>query len=172
MAGKPKSGPRAAARRPAFATWSKVFLAELAATSNVAASARKAGVERSAAYDARRTSPEFNRQWQEALCEGYDHLEMDLLHRLRTGEVKPPAGAKKGTRTFDNATAFRLLAAHRDSAARQRAVRSNRDAAAIVESINRKLGLMRQRLIAQQEPQGPVIDQPIDSAPVGDNGAQ
>ena len=161
MADRKSSGARAAAsaeRKPPFAKWSRKFLAELASTSNVAASARAAGIDRTAAYDARRSNPEFSRQWQEALCEGYDHLEMDLLHRLRTGEIKPPAGAKKASRTFDNATAFRLLAAHRDSAARQRAVRSNRDAAMIVESINRKLGLMRQRMIAQADPDGVVIE--------------
>ena len=136
------------ARAPTFAQWSKVFLAELAATSNVAASCRKAGVFTSTVYDARRNRPEFNRAWQQALCEGYDHLEMDLLHRLRTGEIKPAAGAKKGVRTFDNATSLRLLAAHKDSVTRQRAVRSHADAEAIVQQINAKLEQMRQRRLA------------------------
>ena len=78
---------------------------------------------------------------------------MELLHRLRTGEVKPASSAKRGFRAFDNATAFRLLAAHRESAARQRAIRSNEDAEAIVLSINAKLERMRQRMLAP-----PVID--------------
>lgn len=138
--------PRPAAlRKPSSPKWSKTFLAELAATSNVSAAARKARIATATAYDARRNNPEFNRKWQQALCEGYDHLEMELLHRLRSGEVKPPTGAKRGTRTFDNATAFRLLAVHRDSAARQRAINSNQDAASIVLSINAKLDLMRER---------------------------
>lgn len=125
--------------------WRKLFLAELAATSNVTASARAAKVSTSTAYEARRADPEFYRQWQEALCEGYDHLEMTLLQRLREGEIKPPAAARRGTRVFDNATAFRLLTAHRESAARQRATVENRNTEAILDSINAKIERMRSR---------------------------
>jgi hypothetical protein len=163
MADNAKSGRRALAAavpKPSFAKWSKAFLSELVATSNVTASAKIAGVSTTTAYDTRRKNAEFNREWQRALCEGYDHLEMELLHRLRTGEVKPANGAKKGVRSFDNATAFRLLAAHRDSAAQQRAIRSNEDAEAIVLSINAKLERMRQRMLAP-----PVINvEPYDPA--------
>ena len=152
MAKKPSTGASvkaaATSKSPSFATWSKQFLAELAATSNVSAAARKARICTSKAYEARRTNPEFNRAWSQALCEGYDYLEMELLHRLRSGEVKPATGAKRGVRAFDNATAFRLLAAHRDSAARARAVRNNQDAEAIVQSINAKLEQMRERRLA------------------------
>ena len=85
---------------------------------------------------------------------------MELLHRLRTGELKPASGAKRGVRAFDNATALRLLAAHRESAARQRAIRSSEDAEAIVLSINAKLERMRQRMLAP-----PAIDvEPHDPA--------
>ena len=45
----------------------------------------------------------------------------------------------------DLATALRLLAAHRESAARQRAIRSNEDSEAIIQSINAKLERIRQR---------------------------
>lgn len=160
MANSAKSGRRtlAGARvKPSFAKWSKVFLSELAATSNVTASASKAGISTTHTYDTRRSNAEFNREWQRALCEGYDHLEMEMLHRLRTGEVKPASGAKRGVRGFDNATAFRLLAAHRESAARHRAIRSNEDAEAIVLSINAKLERMRQRMLAP-----PTIDAEIN----------
>lgn len=136
---------RAPARALALPKWAKPFLAELAGSSNVSAAARAAGIATATAYDARRTNAAFNRKWQQALCEGYDHLEMDLLHRLRVGEVKPAAGAKRGVRSFDNATALRLLAAHRDSALRQRAVRDQEDSEAILESINAKLDRMRER---------------------------
>lgn len=149
----PRRGRAKAVRKPALPKWAKRFLAELAATSNVSAAARKAGIATTTAYDARRASGEFNRRWQQALCEGYEHLEMELLHRLRSGEVKPPAGAKRGVRLFDNATALRLLAAHRDSAARQKAIRSNEDAAEIVLSINTKLDLMRDRRLAALAPE-------------------
>jgi len=145
MVAKAKTGQQAAKRKTSFARWSRIFLSELATTSNVSAAARKAGIHVSTAYEARRTKPEFNRSWQEALCEGYDHLEMELLHRLRSGEVKPASGAKRGVRSFDNATAFRLLAAHRETAARQRAIRSNQDRAEILLSIDAKLDLMRER---------------------------
>lgn len=148
---RPARRPRAAKPRATdLPAWSKAFLSELTATSNVSASARNAGIATTTAYDARRANAEFNRLWQQALCEGYDHLEMELLHRLRSGEVKPPAGAKRGTRAFDNATAFRLLSAHRDSAARQRAIRDNEDTEAIIQSINAKLDLMRDRKLATE----------------------
>lgn len=151
MAEAHRSGRRRRARpTKTLPAWSELFLSELAATSNVSAAARKAKVSTGTAYDARRGSAEFNRRWQQALCEGYDHLEMELLHRLRTGEVKPAAGAKRGVRSFENATALRLLAAHRESAARQRAVRDNEDTEAIVDSINAKLERMRQRRLAAE----------------------
>lgn len=124
-----------------------MFLAALADSSNVAAAARMAGIDVSTAYLRRRNDPEFNRQWQIALCEGYDNLEMDLLHRLRTGELKAATGAKRATRTFDNATALRLLGAHRESAARERAVRAHVSAADIRAAIDRKVEELRKRVM-------------------------
>lgn len=141
MAHRTASRPAA----PRFTHWSKIFLGELAASSNVSASARKAGVSTSTAYEARRTNPEFNRDWQRALCEGYEHLEMELLHRLRTGEVKPAGTARRGVRSFDNAIAFRLLLAHKDTVSRQKAIRDNEDSEAIIQSINAKLEKIRER---------------------------
>ena len=171
MADNPSSGRHLrlppALRQPPLPKWSKTFLSELAATSNVSAAARKAGIATSTAYDLRRAHAEFNRKWHEALCEGYDHLELELLHRLRTGEVKPPAGAKRGARAFDNATAFRLLAIHRETVARSRAIRNNQNAAVIVESINAKLEAMRQRRLAAA---GTVAIQPEE--PAGDDPQQ
>ncbi len=154
MADPKKSGPRKAmppARTPPFAKWSKIFLSKLAATSNVSASARAAGINSSTAYDRRRSDLEFNRAWQEALCEGYQHLEMETLARLREGEIKPSRTAKRGVRTFDNATAIRLLTAHRESAARQQAVRDNADAETILASIDAKLDRMRERAAAAKK---------------------
>ena len=154
MADAKKSGGKRRAdtvAAPSFARWSKTFLAELAATSNVSAAARKAGIPTTRAYEARRANPEFSRKWQQALCEGYDHLEMELLARLREGEIKPAASAKRGVRTFDNSIALRLLAAHRESAARGRAIRSNEEAEAIVLSINASLERMRRRLLASPD---------------------
>ena len=70
MADKPLSGRRArtlAPRPPSLPKWGKIFLSELAVTSNVSAAARKAKIHTSAAYDTRRINPEFARKWQEAL---------------------------------------------------------------------------------------------------------
>lgn len=136
------------ARGPAFNQWSARFLATLASTSNVTASAKAAGVATATAYEARRLKPEFNRAWQQALFEGYEHLEMELLGRLRAGEIKPATSAKRGVRQFDNGAALRLLFAHRESAAMTRAIRDNEDADAILASIDAKLDRMRER--AQQ----------------------
>ena len=126
----------------------RLFLGELAATSNVSAAARLAGVSTFIVYETRRSNPEFNHAWREALCEGYDHLEMALLFRLRAGEIKPATGAKRGVRQFDNATSLRLLTAHREAVAQQRAVRDNEDAETILASLNAKLERMRERSLA------------------------
>ncbi|CDO36855.1 MULTISPECIES: hypothetical protein [Novosphingobium] len=163
MADTPSSGRIACSvpAEPALADhdWRARFLSELAASSNVAASARKAGVAPALAYAARRQDPEFYRAWHEALCEGYDHLEMNLLHRLREGEVKPAAGSRRGTRLFDNATALRLLTLHREAVARQRAQRESRDAGAILDAIDAKLDRMRARSAAT----GSDTDRPADA---------
>jgi hypothetical protein len=129
--------------------WKDKFLAELARTSNVAAAARKADVDPGAVYKARRSDAEFYRNWQEALAEGYDNLEMDLLRRLRIGELTG-GGPTKSRRKFDNAIAFRLLAAHREAVGRQKALRANEDEDAIIASINEKLSKMRVRRLAME----------------------
>jgi len=150
----PHAAPDIAAETALTLPWSTVFLAALADTSNVAAAARAAGIDASTAYGKRRHDNEFNRQWQVALCEGYDNLELELLYRLRTGELKPPSGAKRASRSFDNATAFRLLAAHRESAARERARRDHVSAEEIRAAIDRKVEELRQRVMdakAQRE---------------------
>jgi hypothetical protein len=138
-------------RRPVYKTWSPAFLRELAATSNVSAAARKARVPSTLVYATRRANPEFNRQWRQALCEGYELLEMDLLLRMRFGELKPAPGAKRAGRTYDNAIALRLLGAHKDTVSRQRAVRTNEDSETILLSINAKLERIRQQAIADGE---------------------
>jgi hypothetical protein len=139
----PASPPTRAQRDAEEKRWRRAFLAALAETSNVSAAARAAVVPTARAYEARRRDPHFYRAWQEALCEGYEHLEMALLQRLREGEIKPASGAKKGVRVFDNATALRLLVVHRESVARQQAVRGHQDTAAILERINTRIDRMR-----------------------------
>jgi hypothetical protein len=76
---------------------------------------------------------------------------MELLFRLRNGEIKRAAGAKVGVRTYENAVALRQLAAHKESVARQRAIRDNESAAEVAASINAKLDLMRKRALEAGE---------------------
>jgi hypothetical protein len=142
-ANSPSAAPRRARRKSAPKNWRSTFLAALARTSNVSAAARAAKIDASAVYKARRGDPTFARQWQAALCEGYDNLEMDLLHRLRSGELE--SRPNRARRRFDNGAALRLLAAHRETVGRQRALREMKDEADIVASINAKIEMIRQR---------------------------
>lgn len=152
-----RSAARSRVRATARPKWMKPFLAALANTSNVSAAARKGKVDTSTVYDRRRQDAEFAREWQVALCEGYDNLEMDVLYRLRTGELRPATGAKRAVRQFDNATALRLLAAHRESTTRSRAIRDNVSAADIRASIDRKVELIRERVLAARALAGPQV---------------
>lgn len=136
-------GKQPSTRRRRFGApknWRTTFLATLADTSNITAAAQTAEISLSWVYKTRREDPEFRRQWLDALCEGYDNLEMDLLLRLRSGESKD-ANAPK----FDNAVAFRLLMQHRENVARTKAQREEESEEEILASINAKLDAMRER---------------------------
>ena len=109
--------------------WRGVFLSVLAETSNVTAAAEAAGVHPSRPYKVKRQEPEFARAWHSALLEGYDSLEIDVLHRLRFGEPRDT------DRKFDNATALRLLTQHRETVARERAMRENEDVGSVRASL-------------------------------------
>jgi len=124
--------------------WRASFLAKLAETSNVTASAEAAGVHPSRVYKVKRLEPEFAREWFDALIEGYDALEVEVLHRLRFGE---PVG---GDRKFDNGAALRLLAQHRETVVRHRAVRETEDAAAVRASIDAKLAQLKEQVLASE----------------------
>jgi len=131
-------GSKAAARGSG---WRAPFLEALAETSNVTAAAKQAGVPARTAYKRRRTDAQFAGRWLQALHEGYDHLEMELL-----GYLRDPAPKRK----MDVAAALRLLGAHRDTVERHRALREEEDEQATFESIDRFLADMRQRRIANQ----------------------
>ena len=124
--------------------WRPVFLAVLAETSNVTAAAAAADIPASRAYKDKRDDSEFAAKWREALCEGYDLLEIEVLHRLRFGE--PKEGAK-----FDNATALRLLSQHRETVARERAIRDNADVDMVRQSIHAKLLQIREEVHRQRQ---------------------
>ncbi|MEZ5693213.1 MAG: hypothetical protein R3D99_05120 [Altererythrobacter sp.] len=143
------SGPPARPA-PTPGQWKKKFLAGLAETSNVSASAESAGIPAREAYQARRSDEAFARKWHAALVEGYEHLEMELLSRLRAGEAKD--GPK-----FDNGAALRLLALHRDTMAQEHAQRRNMDAARARQIIDAKLEELRQKVISRREAEGQTI---------------
>jgi len=90
-----------------------VFLEALAESSNVAASARKAGIGSDAMYRERRRKSGFAARWHEALCEGFARLEAELLAEA----LIPPTGNVKDATLKSRAQKYRLglslLAAHR-----------------------------------------------------------
>ena len=159
-------GKRARGRRTAKTVWQPIFLEELARTSNVAGAARTARIDTGTVYKARRSEASFHRAWQEALAEGYDNLEMDMVRRLRVGELTG-GGPGKAHRKFDNAIAFRLLTAHREAVGRQKGLRANEDEDAILASINAKLEKMRERQLAAI---AELDDGPVDGSARGGDG--
>lgn len=120
--------------------WRTTFLATLADTSNISAAACAADISLTWVYKTRREDPEFRRRWFDALCEGYDNLEMELLHRLRTGESRDSDAPK-----YDNATALRQLNQHKETVARTKAQREDETEEQILASINAKIDAMRSR---------------------------
>lgn len=119
--------------------WRTYFLQKLAETSNVCASAEHAGIAPSRAYKLRREDPDFAAKWLRALREGYDNLEMELLGYLRD----PRPGRK-----MDVTSALRLLAAHRETVARERRLSEDDDEQAVLDSIDTFIEEMRQRRAA------------------------
>lgn len=89
------------------------FLEALAESSNVAASARAAGVSGNAMYRERRRNAGFAARWHEALCEGFARLEAELLSEA----LVAPSGNVKDATLKSRAQKYRLglalLAAHR-----------------------------------------------------------
>ncbi len=90
-----------------------VFLDALAESSNVAASARAAGLAANAMYRERRRNAGFAARWHEALCEGFARLEAELLSEA----LIAPTGNVKDSTLKSRAQKYRLglslLAAHR-----------------------------------------------------------
>ncbi len=124
---------------PVNTHWRTFFLDALVATSNVTAACKTAGVATSRAYQTRQGDPAFAAQWQSALVQGYDHLEMELLAYLRN----PDPDVK-----MDVAGAIRLLTMHRETVARQRAVDDRRSEREVLESLDAMIEAMRQRRLA------------------------
>ncbi len=129
--------------------WRRRFLSFLAESSNVSESARKAKTSVSRAYKARREEPKFAGDWLAALSEGYIHLEMEVLRRLREGDLQTETSDK-----YDFANAIRLLSAHRDNAARAQAAQRNVSAAEVRASIDQKVEAIRQQVRSERQRTG------------------
>lgn len=132
--------------------WTKAartaFLAELAETANVAASARKAGMPVSSVYALRIKSQEFRLEWAEALAEGYARLEASLLQ----------AALGKGAHTADpdamkleaarHRLGLSLLAQHRPAVKGMTPPTGRVDPAQLRARILDRVALMHQRIEA------------------------
>ena len=114
--------------------WRSLFLAALAETSNVKAAAARANVPTARVYKVRREQADFARKWRMALREGFDNLEIELLGHLR--DPQPD-------RKMDVAAAVRLLAAHRATVERERALDEEEDVGAVRASIDRFIDAIR-----------------------------
>lgn len=123
--------------------WTARFLEALAATSNVSASAIEADTNPRVAYALRRNNPGFAKQWLAALAEGYDNLELELLGFLR--DPQPD-------RKIDVAAGLRLLAAHRETIARERAFRGEASQVDTYASIDRFIGRLRDARLKAGKP--------------------
>lgn len=83
----------------------EAFLTELCATANVTAAAAAAGVSTTAAYARRRKWPAFAQAWDEAKAEGYNRIELLLIHAA-TATLDPPevpTGAEPPPMSYDQA---------------------------------------------------------------------
>ena len=136
--------PRRQRRMKAPHNWRARFLVALARTSNVTAAAQAAQISLSWVYRTKREDRDFAQDWLVALCEGYDQLEVELLARLRAGEQRD------ATHRYDNATALRLLLAHRDSRVRYMAQQDHVSAEAVRASIEEKLGRLRDEVLERE----------------------
>ena len=121
--------------------WRDRFIAALGETSNISAAADAAQISLSWVYKTRREDAEFARRWFEALCEGYDNLEMQLLEHLRHGEAGGSKDAAK--RKFDTAGALRCLTAHREAVAREKGRRTLAGEVTTIAAINAKIDALR-----------------------------
>jgi hypothetical protein len=107
-----------------------IFFATLSVTSNVKRSANAAGLSVTTAYRERDREPAFRAQWEQALAEGYAHLELEMLHRARFGvkttvsDTADGAAKKRSVKHgYSDTVAMALLSRHRETAARGRGVR-------------------------------------------------
>jgi len=124
-------------------TRERTFLEHLALSSNVAASERVALVPPGAAYHHRIRSADFRRNWQTALKQGYDRLELAMLERAINGvTIVVTKGETTTTRVeYSEGMAMTLLKAHRASVAAITAAQTNEiDVLDVIDGMARRIG--------------------------------
>jgi integrase len=124
-----------------------LFLSILAETCNVSLAAREMKRSTRVFYDLKKRDSGFRAAWMDALREGYDHLEMELVRRARFGTPRDVfyQGKKTGTtRVFNDSAALRLLHLHRKTVQPLRSADSGRrNGAAIFDELAARLAEIR-----------------------------
>lgn len=133
------------------------FLAELAQTANVRGAVRAVGLSEPGAYKLRKRDAAFAAAWGQALCEGYDKLEMLLLERALAGldgDRVPPGDASRIEKLSER-TLLSMLAHHRqtvrdlrEAAARAQARPAADEDAEVRARLEAKLDEMHERMSA------------------------
>lgn len=132
----------------------RAFIAALAATGSVTQAAREIGASLEALYRlrARGGAEGFARAWDKAVDLGMARLEDTALIRAMEGELRPVVSGGKVVAWYrrhnDALTMFMLRhrRAHRYGSDTERAEANGPDEQEIIDSINRKLDLMRARM--------------------------
>jgi hypothetical protein len=99
------------------------FLTALSESCNVTASAHAAGLSRQRLYELRRENPDFAVEWDNAVDEAVDKLELEARRRALQGVRKPIyyRGSKVGsTQEYSDLLTIFLLKAHRPEKYRER----------------------------------------------------
>lgn len=133
------------------AAWTKgkrdAFLAELAATANVRASARAVGMSEGCVYRLRLRSTEFRRDWEAALREGYARLELVMLERAINGTDAEAGKAAGKMADYSDRLGLALLAAHRATVRGEETPKAEKtDKGAARRRIEAKLAEMNRRM--------------------------
>ncbi|WP_240704700.1 hypothetical protein [Croceicoccus sediminis] len=132
----------------------RAFIAALAATGSVTQAAREIGASLEALYRlrARGGAEGFARAWDKAVDLGMARLEDTALIRAMEGDLRPVVSGGKVVAWYrrhnDALTMFMLRhrRAHRYGSDAERAEANGPDEQEIIDSINRKLDLMRARM--------------------------
>jgi hypothetical protein len=124
------------------------FLAELAATCNVALSCRRAKVADSTVRRHRDSDAAFRARWVQAIGAAYQNLELMVLDQAMNGTVKTVTkadGSVDRTHEYPNAIALTLLRLHRENAAEAEPEASEEDADEIRAQLMRRIQRLRGR---------------------------